>query len=192
MFCRLITPTTRPRLNKGTDKKASKRSSGSSLKSRKRGSKAASWAITTGFRCLATQPVIPCPSFSFNLPTASGWQFFEARNTNSSPSKRYTKHESHLTTAVAKSTTSFSMSSKSTSAAIRLTMPCRKTTSAPCRVSPLDGSARTSEGDPLRTEHPSEVFMLPTLATRWLKHNYPLVLKAMKKIDSTDQEETIC
>src|SRR5579864_135276 len=187
-----MTPTTHPRLNKGTDKKASNRSSGSSLKNRKRGSKAALCTTTTGCRCLATQPVIPCPSFSFNLPTASGWEFFEARNTNSSPSNRYTKHESHLTTAVAKSTTSFSMSSKSTSAAIRLTMPCRKTTSEPCPVPPLDGTARTGEGDPLRTEHSPEVFMLPTLATRWRKHNYPLVLKAMKKIDSTDQEETIC
>src|SRR4029077_2578749 len=99
---------------------------------------------------------------------------------------------SHVTTEVAKSTTSFSTSSNGTSADIRLAMPCRKTASAPSRIAPLDGSARTSEGDALCTDHSPEVVMMPTLGVRPLKHNYPLVLKAMKKTDSTDQEQTIC
>ena len=37
--------------------------------------------------------------------------------------------------------------------------------------------------------HSPEVLIQPTLVSRRLEHNYPLVLKAMKKIDSTNLKQ---
>ncbi len=58
-----------------------------------------------------------------------------------------------------------------------------------CRVAALEGATRTGSADPLRTDHPPEKLMPPTLVSQRREGNHPLVWWAMKKIDAMDQRE---
>ena len=89
-----------PRESTGTDRNASHRSSGSSLNVWKRGSLKALRPTATGWRCSATQPVIPCPTRILRRSITSGCGVFDARRTRSSSSthearvaRHHTRHE---------------------------------------------------------------------------------------------------